>query len=103
MVRGDELKGTELRELMNHPLLAPMLKNLVVVGDGDMGYPVHGGQALENAIDGEIEAIKAGGKIPDQSISRTICCRPLNGGMPGRRIVLRANASIQPFKQVFRE
>ena len=40
MVRGDAFTGSEMRELMQHPLLSPMLKNLVIVGDGIIEYPV---------------------------------------------------------------
>ena len=35
-------------QLLEHPVLAPMLRSLVLIGaDGLAGYPVHGGRALE--------------------------------------------------------
>jgi len=39
MCRGENVTGAELQDLMKHPLLAPMLGGLVLVGDGVLGYP----------------------------------------------------------------
>lgn len=47
MSRGDRFTGAEIAELLEHPLLTPMLKQLVFVGDNLIGYPVEGGTALE--------------------------------------------------------
>ena len=97
MVRGDEFTGTELRELMEHPLLSPMLSNLVLAGEGIMGYPVHGGKALENHRR-EVEAIKAAEKL------RIAHPHDLPAAQwHGWQKECFARERIQPFKQVFRE
>ena len=98
MVRGDEFSGAELRELMEHPLLAPMLKNLVISGDGILGYPVHEGKALENHA-GQIEAIKSGEKL---RIAHPNDFLPAAGWHRWQKDCF-ARERIQPFKQVFRE
>ena len=98
MVRGDEFSGTELGELMTHPLLSPMLKNLVIIGEGIMGYPVHGGKALENHA-GETEAIKTGEKL---RIAHPHDLLPSAAWHRWQKDCF-ARERIQPFKQVFRE
>ena len=98
MVRGDEFSGDELRELMEHPLLAPMLKNLVVAGEGIMGYPVHAGKALENH-GGKLEAIKADEKL---RIAHPHDLLPAVEWHRWQKDCF-ARERIQPFKQVFRE
>ncbi|MFN0066493.1 MAG: DUF5724 domain-containing protein [Limisphaerales bacterium] len=98
MVRGDEFTGAELRELMEHPLLRPMLANLVLIGEGIAGYPVYGGKALEDHR-GEVEAVKAGEKLriahPHDLLPATTWHRWQKDCFARER--------IQPFKQVFRE
>ena len=98
MVRGDEFTGAELRDLMKHPLLAPMLKNLVLIGEGILGYPVHDGQALENH-GGAVEAIKAGEKL---RIAHPHDLLPAADWHRWQQDCF-ARERIQPFKQVFRE
>jgi hypothetical protein len=98
MVRGDEFSGAELRELMEHPLLAPMLKNLVLIGDGVAGYPVHGGKALEDHR-GEVEALKAAEKL---RIAHPLDLLPAAQWHRWQKDCF-ARERIQPFKQVFRE
>lgn len=98
MVRGDEFTGLELRDLMKHPLLAPMLKNLVIIGEGIWGYPVHDGQALENHT-GAVEAIKAGEKL---RIAHPHDLLPAAEWHRWQKDCF-ARERIQPFKQVFRE
>lgn len=98
MVRGDEFTPAELRELMEHPLLAPMLKNLIIKGDGIMGYPVHRGKALENHS-GEVEALKAGEKL---RIAHPHDLLPAREWQQWQKDCF-ARERIQPFKQVFRE
>ena len=98
MVRGDEFTGAELRELLQHPLLPPMLQNLVVVGDGIAGYPVHDGKALENHR-GEIEAVKASEKL---RIAHPHDLLPSAQWHQWQKDCF-ARERIQPFKQVFRE
>lgn len=98
MVRGDEFTSAELRELMAHPLLAPMLANLVLLGDGIAGYPVHGGKALEDHR-GQVEALKAGEKL---RIAHPHDLLPAAQWHLWQKDCL-ARERIQPFKQVFRE
>ena len=98
MVRGDPFSGDELRELMGHPLLAPLLKNLVVVGEGILGYPVHGGKALENHA-GKLEAIKAGEQL---RLAHPQDLLPAAEWHRWQKDCF-ARERIQPFKQVFRE
>jgi hypothetical protein len=98
MVRGDEFTGAELRELMAHPLLAPMLRNLVLIGDGVAGYPVHGGKALEDHR-GEVEALKAAEKL---RIAHPLDLLPAPQWHRWQKDCF-AGERIQPFKQVFRE
>jgi len=98
MVRGDEFSGDELRELMEHPLLAPMLKNLVIAGEGIMGYPVHDGKALENH-GAKVEAIKADEKL---RIAHPHDLLPAAEWHRWQKDCF-ARERIQPFKQVFRE
>lgn len=98
MVRGDEFTGAELRELMEHPLLRPMLANLVLIGDGIAGYPVHGGKALEDHR-GEVEAVKAAEKL---RIAHPHDLLPAATWHRWQKDCF-ARERIQPFKQVFRE
>lgn len=98
MVRGDEFSGSELRELMTHPLLAPMLQNLVLIGEGVMGYPVHGGKAVEDHR-GKVEALKAGEKL---RIAHPHDLLPSAEWHRWQKDCFQRER-IQPFKQVFRE
>src|SRR5688572_28844481 len=42
MCRGDEFSGSELRELFANPMLSPLLRRIVFVGEGIVGYPIDG-------------------------------------------------------------
>jgi Domain of unknown function (DUF4132) len=75
-----------------------MLKNLVVVGDGIAGYPVHEGKALENHS-GAVEAIKADEKL---RIAHPHDFLPASAWHLWQKDCF-ARERIQPFKQVFRE
>jgi hypothetical protein len=98
MVKGDEFTGAELCGLMEHPLLAPMLKNLVITGDGIIGYPVHGGKALENH-EGAVEAVKRAEKL---RVAHPHDLLPAAAWHKWQKDCF-ARERIQPFKQVFRE
>jgi len=98
MVRGDAFTGAELRQLMSHPLLRPMLANLVLIGEGIAGYPVHGGKALE-AHGSQVEAVKAGEKL---RIAHPHDLLPAASWHRWQKDCF-ARERIQPFKQVFRE
>ncbi len=98
MCRGTTLSGMELVELLGHAIIGPMLSRLALVGQGNMGYPVRGGKALEDC-DGHVTAVK-----------RTDTLRiahPMDFYESGRWQEWQrdcfARERIQPFKQVFRE
>ena len=58
MCRGDTFTGEELRGLVTHPVLAPFLARLVLIGEGIAGYPIEGGRGLRDHA-GRVEPIKA--------------------------------------------
>jgi hypothetical protein len=98
MVRGDEFTGAELSELMGHPLLRPMLSNLVLVGDAVAGYPVQGGRVLEDHAGG-VEPVKASERL---RIAHPHDLLPAASWHRWQKDCF-ARERIQPFKQVFRE
>lgn len=57
MCRGDTFTTEELRQLCTHPVLAPMLEQLIFVGEEAIGYPVEQGQLLQ-FHDGSISPIR---------------------------------------------
>jgi hypothetical protein len=98
MCRGDVVTGAELQELMKHPLLAPMLRGLVLVGDDVLGYPVHDGKALEDCA-GQKEALKKDERI---RVAHPHDLLPAAKWHAWQKDCF-ARERIQPFKQVFRE
>ncbi|MBD2092287.1 DUF4132 domain-containing protein [Microcoleus sp. FACHB-1515] len=49
MCRGDRFTAAELVQLAKHPVLFPMLSQLILIGDdGEIGYLVNQGTALQN-------------------------------------------------------
>lgn len=98
MTRGDQIESGELRELMGHALLGPMLANLVLVGDGIAGFPIREGQALHGS-DGAEQAV---GKREQLRIAHPIDLMPAKTWSAWQRICF-AQERVQPFKQVFRE
>jgi hypothetical protein len=98
MCRGETVTGSELQELMKHPILAPMLSGLVLVGDGVLGYPVHGGKALQDYA-AKKEALKKDEKI---RIAHPVDLLPAAKWHAWQKDCF-ATERIQPFKQVFRE
>ena len=98
MCRGDGFSGAELRDLSAHPVLAPSLARLILIGEGIAGYSVEGGRGLRDHA-GHIEPIK-----PDESL-RIAHPHDLLGLGDWSRWQAECFRSkrIQPFKQVFRE
>lgn len=101
MVRGDVFTGWELGELFRHPVLQPMLRSLVFVGEDDpiyFGYPRFPGMQLE---DYEMAT------RPVTSETRLRIAHPYDLLQTGhwdrwqRDCFLHER--VQPFKQVFRE
>lgn len=58
MCRGDNFTPTELQQLYQNPLLSPILSQLVLIGEEEIGYPVADGEALQK-FNGEIQEIKS--------------------------------------------
>jgi hypothetical protein len=98
MCRGDRFTGAELQQLLQHPVLAPMLRNLLFTGEGKAGYPVDEGRALEGH-DGRVTPVR-----PEEALRLAHPHDLLGTGEWDRwqRDCFRRER-IQPFKQVFRE
>lgn len=99
MCRGDAFTGTELRRLLQHPVLAPMLCSLILVGPGDLtGYAVDGGQSLE-AYDDTVRPVS------DKDLLKIAHAHDLltAGYWQEWQRECFQRERIQPFKQVFRE
>jgi hypothetical protein len=98
MCRGDRFTGAELRELLEHPILASALSRLVFVGDDTGGYPAESGLALRDA---------AGGLRPLGADEPVRIAHPAEllerGGWSAWQRECFAAERVQPFKQVFRE
>jgi HEAT repeat protein len=98
MCRGDTFTGAELQQLFEHPILAPSLERLVLLGEGVAGYPIAQGKALSDHS-GKIEPIKPGEQLrlahPHDLLS--------GGEWHLWQKHLFASERVQPFKQVFRE
>ncbi|MGV3661674.1 MAG: DUF5724 domain-containing protein [Prosthecobacter sp.] len=98
MVRRVTFTGTELRELMQHPLLAPLLSALVLVLDGKTGLPADDGKSYRGA-DGETHPLD-----PTASwlIAHPHDLLPAAHWAAWQSFIVRERI-VQPFKQVFRE
>jgi HEAT repeat protein len=98
MCRGDTFTVAELRSLMGHPILAPMLEQLVFVSDGTMGYPVGGGRALQRHDASRVK-IGTGEQLRIAHPHDLL----LSGEWHEWQRECFLAERIQPFKQVFRE
>jgi hypothetical protein len=98
MCRGDKFTGAELRQLFTHPVLAPQLERLVLIGEGIRGYPISDGQALRDHRD-KVEPIKK------DEVLRIAHAHDLltAGDWPEWQRHCFQVERVQPFKQVFRE
>jgi hypothetical protein len=104
MCRGDRFRRHDLAELMGHPVLAPMLRNLVFAlpdAGGEaaaLGYPRDGGARLER-LDGT--AIP----VADDTLLRLAHAADLmaSGLWSAWQQDCFQRERVQPFKQVFRE
>ncbi|WP_200892473.1 DUF5724 domain-containing protein [Aliterella atlantica] len=96
MCRGDSFTSDELQQLCNHPVLAPMLEQLVFIGEGAIGYPVEQGRSLQ-LHDGTI--------IPVKDVMRLAHPYDLLGTNQWHLWQQECfqTQRQQPFKQVFRE
>lgn len=100
MCRGDVFRGAELASLLEHPVLAPMLRSLVFLAeDGDaIGYPIEAGRALETA-GGDSRSVSV--EMPLRLAHPYDLLRTGEWDRWQRDCFLRER--LQPFKQVFRE
>lgn len=98
MCRGDLFTGVELAEMLAHPLLAPMLSELVFCGDALAGYPAEFGRTLRS-YDGRL--------IPLPPAAPLRIAHPhdllLTGAWSDWQRDCYLGERVQPFKQVFRE
>jgi len=98
MVRGDRFAASELEELLKHPLLAPMLKQLVFVGEEAIGYPTVGGMTLEAHNGGSLPL--AEGELMRVAHPYDLYC---SGEWHHWQRDCYLDHRVQPFKQVYRE
>jgi Family of unknown function (DUF5724)/Domain of unknown function (DUF4132) len=98
MCREDRLTVGELRQLMQHPVLEPMLRQLVFIGPDGMGYPVHRGQVLQ---------VHDGRQIALSEHDTVRIAHPYDLYRSGEWSAWQYDCfvaeRIQPFKQIFRE
>jgi hypothetical protein len=98
MCRGDVFTAGELRELSEHPLLAPLLERLVLAGEGVLGYPARNGKALHDFA-GKLEPVK---KNESLRIAHPHDLLKSGKWHEWQHECFQAER-VQPFKQVFRE
>lgn len=98
LCRGDDFTGRELGELLQHPVLAPSVSQLVFVGDGLAGYLTEGGHALRDHT-GSLHAL---GSNESVRIAHPVDLLARGDLGAWQRECFRAER-IQPFKQIFRE
>ncbi|MGV0027749.1 DUF5724 domain-containing protein [Phormidesmis priestleyi ANT.L61.2] len=97
MCRGDRFTATELIQLAKHPVLFPMLSQLVLMGDAEIGYLVNQGTALQN----------------HSQMVTSIASSELRIAHPHDLLMTQewhlwqqdcfGSDRVQPFKQIFRE
>ena len=115
MCRGDRFETAELARLLEHPVLARLLRNLVFVRDGGdsvsaidlLGYPTLAPQGKPSEIrleftacDGAVTAVEAG--VYDLRMAHPHDLYA-DGAWHAWQHDCFASERIQPFKQVFRE
>lgn len=98
MCAGDRFRGAELKSLMSHALVRPLLDRLVLMSASGMGYPAKGGTALKSWD---------GNTIPVKADEEWQIAHPLDFAAAGDWHEWQAECfraeRLQPFKQVFRE
>lgn len=98
MCAGDAFRGAELKQLMGHALVRPLIERLVLKAATGLGYPVKGGAALKR-YDGKAVPVKAG---DSWSIAHPLDLAAAGDWHEWQAECFRSER-LQPFKQVFRE
>ena len=98
MCAGDEFAAPELKLLMTHALVKPLLSRLVLQAGEVRGYPVSGGKALRDHA-GKTVNLKAG---QTWTIAHPLDLLRAGDWADWQAECFRAER-VQPFKQVFRE
>lgn len=98
MIQGTTFRVSELRDLLEHPLLKPMVTQLIFIGNKKAGYLSPDGKYLED-YDGEYQSIRANEKLrlahPYDLLE--------SGNWHEWQHDCFIYERVQPFKQVFRE
>ena len=98
MIRGDMFSSSELKDLFKHPVLKPMLQNLVLITeDGALGYPRDDGKTLLRHDGSETKLGKTHIRLAHAHDFLTL------GKWHEWQHDCFVNKRQQPFKQVFRE
>lgn len=98
MCAGSTFAAAELKQLMSHPLVRPMLDRLVLKTAASLGYPAKGGIALKS-FDGKTTPLKA---ADEWAIAHPLDFVKAKNWPEWQAECFRAER-VQPFKQVFRE
>lgn len=98
MCRGVAFRASEIRSMMKHPVLAPMLRSLVFVTADAAGYPIEDGSKL-------LSWDNTHRSVPDGAL--LLLAHPYDllrtGYWPEWQRDCFLAERVQPFKQVFRE
>lgn len=98
MCREESWTAEELAALLGHPLLAPMLEQIIFAGDGVMGYLVEAGRTLR---------LHDGSTLPIAGETALRIAHPYDlyrsGDWSQWQRECFVSERIQPFKQIFRE
>jgi hypothetical protein len=98
MCNGDTFLGSEISALFNHPLMMPMIEQLVFIAPDGMGYPVENGNTLKDHT-GRSSRIR-----PEDELHIAYPIDLLKSGdwnLWQHECFIAER--IQPFKQIFRE
>ncbi len=98
MCSGDLFRAAELKTLMEHALVRPLLERLVLKTPAGLGYPAKGGAALKN-WDGKSITVKA---ADEWSIAHPLDLLAAGDWHDWQAECFRTERR-QPFKQIFRE
>lgn len=98
MCAGSTFTSAELKPLMTHPIVRPVIERLVLKTSAGMGYPVKGGTALKG-FDGKTVPVKA---ADEWGVAHPIDLLKAKTWPDWQAECFRAER-VQPFKQVFRE